>query len=159
MEAIMRRMILPLMLFAVACQPPEQQVTTTGPEVEAITAWLEQCDAAMTAGDYERALSFFSDDALFMPPESPPVSIEEARFIYQVMFRDNTMQMASQAAEVVVSGDLAVVRASYEETITPTGEGEPTSMSGPWLIVLRKQSDGSWKGWHNIWSVVPPPAM
>ena len=28
------------------------------------------------------------------------------------------MQMASQATEVVVSGDLAVVRASYEETIT-----------------------------------------
>jgi uncharacterized protein (TIGR02246 family) len=155
----MRLITVPLMLFAVACQPPEPQVTTTGPDVEAITAWLEQADAAFSAGDYERALSLFSEDAVFMPPGSPPVSIEEVRSIYQVMFRDNTMQMASQAAEVVVSGDLAVVRASYEETITPTGEGEPTFMSGPWLIVLRKQSDGSWKGWHNIWSVVPLPGM
>ena len=38
----MRRMILPLMLVAAtACQPPEQQATTTGPDVEAIRTWLE----------------------------------------------------------------------------------------------------------------------
>ena len=138
-------------------QPGEQQVTTTGPDVEAITAWLEQCTSAFAAGDYERALTLFSDDALLMPPNSPPLSLDEARSIYQVMFRENTMQLTGPAAEVVVSGDLAALRASYEQTNTPKGEGEPTSMSGPWLIVLRKQSDGSWKGWHNMWSVVPPP--
>ncbi len=33
----MRRLILPLMLFAfVACQPPEQHATTTGPDAQAI---------------------------------------------------------------------------------------------------------------------------
>jgi len=130
---------------------------TTGPDAEAITVWLDQCDTTFNSGEYERFLALFSDDALFLPPNSPPLSIDDVRSMYEVMFGDNTMQMTSQAAEVVVSGDLAVVRASYEETITPTGEGEATSLNGPWLVVLRKQSDGSWKGWHNMWTVVPPP--
>jgi ketosteroid isomerase-like protein len=150
-------MILPLTVFVVACQPPERQATTSGPDVEAITTWLEQCAAAFTAGEYERGLTMFSNDALLMPPNSPPLSIYEARSLYQAMFTDNTMQITAEAVEVVVSGDLAVLRASYDETLTPVGEGEPTFMSGPWLIALRKQSDGSWKGWHNMWTVVPPP--
>jgi ketosteroid isomerase-like protein len=92
-----------------------------------------------------------------MPPDAPQASVDELRSIYEVMFGENTLQFTSQAAEVVVAGDLAVMRASYEETITPKGEGEPVSLSGTWLIVLRKQSDGSWKAWHNMWTAVPPP--
>lgn len=56
------------------------------------------------------------------------------------------------------AGDLAVLRASYEETLTPKDEGEPMDLTGSWLIVLRKQSDGSWQLWRNMWSVVAPPA-
>ena len=132
----MRRMMLPLMLSFVACQPSAPQATTTGPDVEAITTWVEQCTAAFTAGDYERALTMFTDDARFMPPNSAPVTIEEARSIYQGLLRDNTMRFTAQVADVVVSGDLAVVRASYAESLTPRGEGEPASWGGPWLIVL-----------------------
>lgn len=156
----MRRMILPLLLpLVVGCQPPGPSTTTAGPDVDAITAWVGQVDAAFTAGNYEQALALLTDDALFMPPNMQPMSIGEARSLYEVMFSNNTMQMTSRVAEVVVSGDLAVVRASYDETITPIGEGEPTSTSGPWLITLRKQPDGSWKGWHNMWSVLPPPSQ
>ena len=171
----MHRMILPLMLLvAVACQPAERELsdtaiaedtsvgqfqpaTTTGPDVEAITAWLEQCTAAFNAGDPEGILALFSDDAVSMPPDAPPVSFGELRSLYELMFGENTVQVTTQADEVVVAGDLAVMRASYEDTITPRGEGEPTEMSGTWLIVLRKQPDGSWKVWRDMWSVVPPP--
>jgi len=150
-------MILPVMLLVgAACHSPEPQATSTGPDVEAIEAWLGQCDAAINSGEYESFLSLLAADALLMPPDSPPLSIDDLRSIYEAMFRENTLHMTSRVDEVVVSGDIAVVRASYEETVTPRGGGEPTSMSGPWLITLRKQSDGSWKGWHNMWTVVPP---
>ena len=141
------------------CQRPEPSVTTTGPAVDAIKAWVEQCDAASTAGHYEQALELFTDDALFMPRNVAPLNVDAARSVWEGMFKDNTMQMTTRVAEVLVSGDLAVVRASYEETLTPVGGGEPAFMSGPWLITLKKQADGSWKGWHNMWEAVPPPSQ
>lgn len=50
----MRRTILALMLLAaVACQPLEQQVTTSGPDVEAITTLIQQVAVTANAGDVE----------------------------------------------------------------------------------------------------------
>ena len=153
----MRRMMLPLMLLAsVACQPPEQQVVTTGPDVEAITAWLAEVTAAVAAGDVEGVLALYAADAVFSPPAAPPLTVEELRSLYGVMFEESTFAFTSEVIEVVVSGDLAVLRASYDETVTPKAEGEPYDQGGTWLVVLRKQSDGSWKLWRDMWSIVPP---
>ena len=154
----MRRMMLPLMLIVgVACQPAEQQVTTSGPDAEAITAWLAQVTAAVNAGDAEAVLAYYTDDAVFSPPDAPPLTVEELRGLYQVMFAESTFDFRSEPIEVVVSGDLGVLRASYEETVTPKGEGETHDQGGTWLVVLRKQSDGSWKLWRDMWSIVAAP--
>ena len=57
--------------------------------------------------------------------------------------------------EVAVAGDLAMLRVTWQETITPKGEGDPLDLGGNWLLVLRKQpemklvlahSGGGW-GW------------
>jgi len=160
----MRRMILPLMLFVfAACQPAavEQQAATTGPDVEAITTVFEQAIAAANAGDVEGVLAVYASDAVSLPPNEPLVSGEAAiRAKFQPTFAENTVRIATSQDEVVVAGDLAVMRISFEETVTPKGEGEPIELGGHWLIVWRKQSDGSWKFWRDMWSVVPaPPAM
>ncbi len=153
----MRRMILPLILLAVACQPPAQETVTTGPDVEAITAWLAELTAAVNAGDPEGVQALYAADAVFSPPDAPSLTAEELRSLYGVMFEESTFDFTSDVIEVVVSGDLAVLRASYEETVTPTGEGEPYDQAGTWLVVLRKQPDGAWKLWRDMWSIVPPP--
>jgi uncharacterized protein (TIGR02246 family) len=152
-------MIFPLTLLVfVACQPTEQQVTTTGPDVEAITTWLGQVTAAVSAGNPEGVLALYADDAVFSPPDAPSITLEELGSMYGVMFGESTFQFTAQVLDVVVSGDLAVLRASYEETVTPKGEGEPEDRDGTWLVVLRKQTDGSWKLWRDMWSVIAPPA-
>jgi len=154
-------MILPPMLFVfAACQPAavEQQAATTGPDVEAITTVFEQAIAAANAGDVEGVLAVYADDAVSLPPNEPPASGEAAiRAKFQPTFAENTVRIATSQDEVVVAGDLAVMRISFEETVTPKGEGEPIELGGHWLIVWRKQSDGSWKFWRDMWSVVPPP--
>ena len=158
----MRRMILPLMLLVIAaCQPTtvEQQAVTTGPDVEAITTAFEQAVAAANARDVEGVLSVYADDAMSMSPNEPPTNGKAAiRASFQPTFAENTIQITARPDEVVVAGDLAVMRTSYEETVTPRGEGEPVELRGDWLIVWRKQSDGSWKFWRDMYSIVPPPA-
>jgi uncharacterized protein (TIGR02246 family) len=150
---------LPISLVLLACtQTVEQQTTTTGPEVEAIRAWFEQYNAAINAGDLEGWMTFVADDAVVLPPDELPISgMDELRPRYEAVFSTYAFQFTPRLDEVVVAGDLAVLRAFYEETLTVKGEGETMEFSGLWLMILRKQSDGSWKLWRNMWSVIPPP--
>lgn len=154
----MRRLILPLMLLVVACQPAtvEQQAVTTGPDVEAITAAFEQAVAAANAQDVEGVLAVYADNVESFPPNEPPVDGIGLRQMIETAWAEHTVQLTASPDEVVVAGELAVMRTPYEETVTATGEGEPVEMSGDWLIIWRKQSDGSWKIWRDMWTNVAP---
>lgn len=157
----MRPVLLSLVLFVgVACQPHEvERASTTGPDVQAIRAWLDGYVAAVNAGDLDAWASLIADDAVVMPPDELPISgIDTLRPLYETVFRTYSFDFNPRVDEVVVAGDLAVLRAFFEETFTPTGEGGPVEMSGSWLVVLRKQTDGSWKLWRNMWGAIPASA-
>ncbi len=154
----MRRMMLPLILSgAMACQPSgiDRQATTSGPDVEAVRAWFEGYLAAVNRGDLEDWMTFVADDAVIMPPDELPIGgMAEIRPRYEAVFATFAFQFSARVDDIVVAGDLAVLRAFYEETVTPKGEGEASAFSGSWLMILRKQSDGSWKLWRNMWGVI-----
>jgi uncharacterized protein (TIGR02246 family) len=157
----MHRILLPLIVFVgVACQPcGVEQATTTGPDVEAITAWFERYTAAVNSGDLEAWASFIADDAVVMPPDELPISgMDQLRPLYHTVFATYAFDFNARVDEVVVAGDLAVLRAFFDETVTPKGEGEPSAFRGSWLVVLRKQPDGSWKMWRNMWGAMAPPS-
>jgi len=153
------RRILPLVLLAAACQPAavEQQAVTTGPDVEAITTAFDQAVAAANAGNVAGVLAVYADNVVSSPPHEPPTSgIAALRQMFEPQFAENTIHITVRPYELVVAGDLGVMRTSYQETITPKGEGDPVEMSGDWLIIWRKQSDGSWKFWRDMWSITAP---
>jgi uncharacterized protein (TIGR02246 family) len=155
----MRHMILPLMLLAVGCQPAavEQQAVTTGPDVEAITAAFQQAVAAANAGNVEGVLAVYADDVVSSPPGRPPMSgIAAIRQDAEPAFAEYTFQFTVRPYEVVVAGDLGVMRTSYQETDTPKGEGAPGETRGNWLIIWRKQADGSWKIWRDMRTTLVP---
>jgi len=159
----MRRMALPLMLFVfAACQPAEQQATTTGPDVDAIRALLAQTVAAYNAADLEGSVAWYAEDVVSMPPTEATEGKADMRRSMEAFLGANDIRFTAQADEIVVAGDVGVLLVSYDETSTPKAEGEAGEQHGKWLIVLRKQTDGSWKVWRDMWTNVappPPPAM
>ncbi len=58
--------------------------------------------------------------------------------------RSKTFQYGLRIKEVLVSGDLAVVRLSWISNLTAT-DGRTTSEEEPGLDVFQRQPDGSWK--------------
>jgi len=157
----MRRMLPLLLVIAVGCTTGEPRATTTGPDVEAIEDWLAQTIAAYNSGDAEAALALYADETLSMPPLETPMDTEQERATMQAFFGENDIQLAANAEEIVVAGDLGVLRVTYSESWTPKGEGEAGVQRGTWLVILRKQGDGSWKLWRDMWTseTPPPPAM
>lgn len=103
--------------------------------------------AACHAGDFERWMSLWVDDALQMAPDEPPrVGKEQIRAGNKPSFDLSMMSnMVINTQEVRILGDQAYSYGTYTFDVTPKEGGETTSLSGKYLDILAKQADGSWK--------------
>ena len=160
--------LLSLAATLVACAPAAEQpapameeIDTTEADVEAINSVREREGAAAIAGDAESFVALITDDAVFMPPNEPPVTGKEAiRSWLQDFFDQFTIEYTPSFGEIVVAGDWAFESYSWTWTLTPVAGGEPISDSMKCVHIYQRQPDGSWKIARDIWnSDNPPPEM
>ena len=154
----MRRSLVGLCtLLLVACAPVGQQDTES--DAAAIRALLADWDALANAGDAAALVELYAEDVISMPPDAVGrVGREAILASMEETFGADTLQITSVADEVDVAGDLAFMRVTYDETITPKAGGDTELMHGNWLVILQRQADGSWKIWREMWSVFTPEA-
>jgi ketosteroid isomerase-like protein len=134
-----------LSLFA-ACQNQTAADTRAADE-----ATLRNLDAewskAADAKDLDKTVSYYTDDALILPPNLPTIQGKQgARGMWQGMFSVPGFGGGWKATRVEVSrsGDMGWVTGTYELSETDAS-GRPMVDQGKYLEVWRKQADGSWK--------------
>lgn len=137
---------LVLLSLFVACQRETAADTRAADE-----ATLRNLDAewskAAGAKDLEKTVSYYTDDAVILPPNLPTITGKQgARAMWQGMFSVPGFGGGWKATKVEVarSGDLGWVTGTYELTETDPS-GRPIVDTGKYLEVWRKQADGSWK--------------
>ena len=137
---------LALLSLFVACQGQAGADTRAADE-----ATLRNLDAewskAAGAKDLEKTVSYYTDDALILPPNLPTIQGKQgARAMWQGMFSVPGFGGGWKATKVEVSrsGDLGWVTGTYELSETDAS-GRPIVDKGKYLEVWRKQADGSWK--------------
>jgi ketosteroid isomerase-like protein len=140
--------VVGLLSFVTACQ---KQATTIGDTRSADEATLKNLDAewskAAGAKDLDKTASYYSDDALVLPPNLPAIQgKQQARGMWQGMFSVPGFGGGWKVSKVEVarSGDLGYVTGTYELSETDEG-GKPVTDKGKYLEVWKKQPDGSWK--------------
>ena len=129
-----------------------QQATTTSADTRsADEATLKNLDAEWSksagARDVEKTASYYSDDAIVLPPNMPTINGRPgARSMWQGMFSVPGFGGGWKASKVEVarSGDLAYVTGTYELSETDA-KGKPMTDKGKYLEVWKKQADGTWK--------------
>ena len=88
-----------------------------------------------------------------MEPNQPALIGKEAiRSFFQTHFDQFATKGTDEPVEVEVAGDWAFVRGTYTITQTPKAGGEPIEDSGKWLAIYKRQPDGSWKCYCDIWN-------
>jgi ketosteroid isomerase-like protein len=114
-------------------------------------ATLRNLDAewskAAGAKDLEKTASYYSDDALILPPNMPTITgKQQGRAMWQGMFSVPGFGGGWKATKVEVarSGDLGYVTGTYELSETDAS-GKPMVDKGKYLEIWKKQADGSWK--------------
>ena len=119
---------------------------------------LRDTDAAWSKAaaskDLDKTLSYYSDDATVLPPNTSAATTKEAiRKIWQDMLASPSFVISWKATKVEVakSGDLGFVSGTYELTMHDAS-GKPVNDHGKYVEVWEKKSDGKWKCGTDTWN-------
>lgn len=132
-----------VLLFLISC--------SSKVDIEVEKAKLLQTDqdwaAAAKAGDFEKLLTFWDDDAIILLSADKKIrGMDEIKEFTKRSRTDPNFQINWEVggAEVSPSGDFGYTYGSG--SVTRTGEnGEPVTVTNPYLVVWKKQTDGNWK--------------
>jgi uncharacterized protein (TIGR02246 family) len=135
--------------FAAACSQPQPAAPPDTRAADEATIRTADADWAKFAAakDLDKCMSYYVDDAVMFTPGVPAVvGKDNIRKVVEQMLAAPTLQMtfSDQTVEVARSGDLAVDRGSYQSTVTDK-KGKATTSGGKFVLVWKKQADGSWK--------------
>jgi ketosteroid isomerase-like protein len=114
----------------------------------------DQWSATAGSKDLEKTVSFYSEDAVVMPPNaSAAVTKEAIRKVWQDLLASPgfVISWKTTKVEVAKSGDLACISGTYDLTMNDPS-GKPINDHGKYVEVWEKQADGKWKCGTDIWN-------
>ena len=102
--------------------------------------------------------NFYAEDCQVLPPNLPMVQGQSAvREFWQGLFGMGLSNISLEPTKVDASGDLAYEIGKYELEIQPPS-GEPVRDNGKYVVVYRRQADGSLKAIADMFSSDNPVA-
>jgi uncharacterized protein (TIGR02246 family) len=109
----------------------------------ALTEWTQQFNARNT----DRVCGLFDHDLRYDYRGHPERGFDQICDLLQRSLTDHTKTYAYSLniKEVLVSGDLAVVRLVWTLKVAPAGSANETVAQEPGIDVFRKKPDGNWK--------------
>lgn len=115
---------------------------------------------AYNRGDIAAAVEFYTRDAKFLNPNTEIISGKKA--IKEFLEAGRAMglrRISFKGVEAGCDGDLAYERGIINMDIAPEG-GQAMKDKGKYLVVMKRQADGSWKVAVDIWnSDWPQPVL
>jgi steroid delta-isomerase len=142
--------VLAAILYRIATldstSPPGQVAESTIEAEQAVRSALAAWNADFNAGNGQRICDLFAPDLRYDFPGFPERGYDDICALLKGSLGDTTrtFSYALDIREVIVSGDLAVVRLVWTLTVRPAG-GDAVTSREPGMDIFRKQADGSWR--------------
>ena len=151
------RFAVAVLLLTVGCTPAAP-ASLNEADRTALRAIDQKFADAVLAKNWAAAAALYTPEASFMPPNGPLVKRPAAIEAWMAAFPPvTTFTLEPQQTDGV--GDLAYIRGVYTMSFTLPGATAPTEDHGKYIVIGRKQSDGSWLIAEDIFnSDVPLPA-
>ena len=159
-----RALLLGGLCLVAACTRPAPQIAPASQaDVAAVTAMLATMDSCARTGALDRFMSLSTDDVVMLAPDQPAVVGKAAvREVYRGLYTTLNLEMHHQPpVETYAVGDLVIARGDAGGTATPKAGGTAVTMNNKFLMLFRRQADGSLKAWRvafNTNAPAPPPA-
>jgi uncharacterized protein (TIGR02246 family) len=140
--------------------PPPPPPHDAAADEAAIRAMTDPFLKAFNAGDATAASADDADDLVQMRPDGPEL-VGKAAIIAdnEQYFAANSATQTATVDEVAVWGDIGMSRGTWQVTATPKkGAAKPSTTRGKWIVIVKRQPDGSWKNWRHMWNEDRSPA-
>lgn len=148
----MKMLLIPAtaLLFLSACTqaPPPPPPDTRAADEKAIRDQETAAAQAWSAKDVDKVVALYADDATLMLPNSPVLTGKAAMIpaLKGAMADPNfSLSIQNTSVEASKGGDLGFVRGSYLVHASDPKTKKATMEKGNYVIVYKKQADGSWK--------------
>jgi ketosteroid isomerase-like protein len=155
-----RRAAIALLALATSLAPIFSR-TTAAPQASTLVtlakireAWVRD----LRAKQLEAILKFYASDAVFLQPTGERITGSTAlRTLFQTIMGtfDSNLTLHSQNLET--SGDLAYDSGDFQETLTTIATGAKITAKGSYIIIFKRQPNGSWQIVQHVWTGTPPP--
>jgi ketosteroid isomerase-like protein len=158
MNTMIIRLILKSSLALLSCA--FIGVAQAAPEAEkALRDADTQWSAAAETRNLDKTLSYYTADAIVMPPNVASATTREAvRSAWKELLGDSNLIVSWKATKVEVahSSEIGYVAGTYE---VKDSSSKSANDRGKYVEVFKKQADGTWKCVADIWnSDLPLPA-
>ena len=146
--------MLLITLALTECQP-KKTANATEKDKTAITEWNAKVLTMVKILNKDNAETFvkytYSEDAILFPPNAKSITGREAI----IVFYQNYPPMSDfnqEIKEMEVLGDYVYLRLNWSIPVKQTGLNPSYTDMGVIFCILRKQNDGNWKIWREIWN-------
>jgi len=148
--------LLGVSLGAIRCAPTD--ALPSSPAEQEIRAALTTWTADFNAGRADRVCTLFAPDLLATYRGFPDRTFQQTCDLLRRSLTDPSRQFryALDIQEIMISGDLAVVRLVWRLTVTHRYGSPPVTSQEPGVDVFRRQTDGSWQIIRYLAFEAPP---
>jgi ketosteroid isomerase-like protein len=138
-----------------ACQPVRSEAALANAalsEQEQFTKVAMGLEEAYQAGDLDRTIAYYADDAISQPPGFPTSRGKEAiKADYKAFFDTYNFTRDFKLAGITIDGNTATRLGEWTQVLTPKDGSAPTTEVGRCIVGFKKV-DGEWKVAYEIWN-------
>ena len=116
-------------------------------------AWVQD----LRTKQLEPILMFYAPNAAFLQPNGERIVGSAAlHTLFQNIMATFNSDLMLNSKNLETSGELAYDRGDFEETLTNIASGAKISSKGSYVIIYKRQSNGSWRIVQHVWTGIAP---
>lgn len=146
-------------VLVAACARTAPQLGPASADAAAVTQIVTSLDSCARTGALDVLMGYVAEDVVSLMPDQPAtVGKDAVREFYRNFYGTFNIEMRHVPIEAHAVGDLVVSRGDASGTLTPKAGGPPIPFNNKYLMLFRRQADGSLKVWRVAANTNAPPA-
>jgi ketosteroid isomerase-like protein len=156
-----RRAAIVFLILAAILAPNFSPTSTAAPQTSTFETFAKMREAwvqDLRTKQLEPILKFYTPDAAFLQPTGERITGSAAlRTLFQNIMGMFNSDLTLHSEKLETSGDLAYDSGDFQETLTTIASGAKITAKGSYIIIYKRQSNGSWQIAQHAWMGTPPP--
>ena len=155
------RFAVGLLAFVTIHAPAFSQTASASPKGSSLETFAKLREAwvqDLRTKQLEPILKFYAADAAFLQPNGERLTGSAAlRTLFQTIMASFNSDLTLHSQNLETSGNLAYDSGDFQESLTNIASGAKITSKGSYIIIYKRQPNGSWQIVQHVWTGTPPP--